>query len=230
MWSQKIDKMLPALLEVPAFRIESLVTSGGKTFKPTRIPLEDGSIYCSFSLLKDDGGVRSNGEFHLYSLDADQLINDHSNPTHLWEPIEELYNDSELNILKNARIIEDHPQYGDSVLVLFSPGETHTDDSIYFYDRGALYKLELSLDEYADALRDLKGIFYWQLLFADFQPEFGEDSFSGRAYLNCSNPRRYLETMSACLEALSELFPEADYSGYQGRLETLSGNANFLKK
>lgn len=150
-----------------------------------------------------DGEVAGGGELHLYPL-AGCLLS--LRDPELWY---EGMSTEQIETLKTFRVIDDHPDSGDSKLAALSLLEgvsPPAEPEIFFYDRGDYFKMKVGYGGYLDGLLETMAISNWQYLLCDVDSRSPEYS-------------RIFEKLTRQLDDLTEIFPQRDFSRFRELLE-----------
>ncbi len=123
-----------------------------------------------------------------------------------WLPSEYM-NPEMVPLLPHLSIMDQFPNNGEHFFTAINVPEG---DTLYFQDRGQLFKMTLSYSEYLDVLLDLRGHYGWQLLFCE-----GNLKESNHFRLD------FLDRFSAFLDDAEMLFPETNFQKYRARVEEL---------
>lgn len=140
------------------------------------------------------------GEFYLIPLS--QAVNE--------DPPEfesSFHSKKEQRIGKELRVIDDSPFTGAGSFAAIRLQAGVTDPEVWFSDhlRG-LWKMDLDYRTYMGLLRLTKGAFGWQHLFTE--APLGDEDF-----------QRTADRITNMIDALPQIFPNADYSGLRARSE-----------
>lgn len=124
-----------------------------------------------------------------------------------------IWNDStskeDLDILEQFRVLIDSPDAGDNKLIGFKLTPGTYSEEFWFYNRGQLYPMQLDYEGLLNALLETKGIGDWEYFFCDFNP-------------NDSLHKSIPDKLKQDLKALKVLFPDADYTYYDKKINSLS--------
>lgn len=116
------------------------------------------------------------------------------------------------NIKDQLSVIDEHPETGDDQFAAFrleSPDKLPPE--IWYWNKGVIFKMDITYTGYLDALLALKGINNWHFLFAeDINNEYHKFYYDKKLYVHIA------DGLEAKINDLEFLFPEAvDYSKYR---------------
>ena len=89
----------------------------------------------------------------------------------------------EIRSIKNElRVIDEHPETSDDQFAAFRlQGPDKMPPEIWYWNRGVIFKMNITYNQYLDALLDLKGINYWHFLFVDIERNEYYDKYYDKA-------------------------------------------------
>ncbi len=86
---------------------------------------------------------------------------------------------------------------------------------IYFYDNSAYFPMNLTLEEYLEAMIASCAVRGWQYFYIDIPDDFPN--------LVRINKNIVLENVELAVELLPKLFPDRDFSYHMGRMDYIRG-------
>ena len=114
------------------------------------------------------------------------------------------WSDAARQVLSESRVFDDQDYSGNGRMSLLR----FTDDGsceVWFYRQGELFRLSLSYREYLERLCETRGLYDWQLFFADPADLQSSSMLDGSAEA----------TLADLLVALLAVFPETDMAAYR---------------
>jgi len=121
--------------------------------------------------------------------------------------------EEELEFLKKLNWFEKQAWGDDGKFGCFLREPGYFPSKIYFYDNGAYFPMNTSLEEYFDAMIASCAVRGWQYFYIDFPDEFPE--------LREVNKEKVLAELVRTITVLPRLFPDKDFSYHQKRFREI---------
>lgn len=121
------------------------------------------------------------------------------------------WSDAMRQVLSESRVFDDQDYSGNGRMSLLR----FRDDGaceVWFYRQGELFRLALSYREYLERLCETRGLYDWQLFFADPADLRGSAVLDGGAAV-----------LAGLVEELAAVFPETDIAAYRAIRDGLRG-------
>lgn len=133
---------------------------------------------------------------------------------------------SEIGAIKHQlSVIDEHPETGDDQFAAFRlEGPDKMPPEIWYWNRGVIFKMNLTYSGYLDALLDLKGINYWHFLFVDIIT----NEYYGK-YYDKTEYKHICDSLNEKINDLEFLFPNVDYLKYKQKLVELNKKVEMMK-
>ena len=138
-------------------------------------------------------------------------------PSDFWDVINSLNrhepSEEELEFLKKLNWFEKQAWGDDGKFGCFLREPGDFPPQIYFYDSGAYFPMNTTLEEYFDAMIDSCAVRGWQYFYLDFPDEFPE--------LRETNKEKVLAELSRTITVLPRLFPDKDFSYHKEKFKEI---------